>query len=123
MASKAQSEWDRGDFSSSRKDFESAMQTMHRARIEAVEAARNAENLANEKPLKSEPRASLPRSTAEDDKQAISAVLKQYASALSSRDLQMLKSVWPSLAGQQEGAYARSSKTRANSRPNSLKLK
>ena len=99
FASDALSEWDREDFLNARSNFEKAAQMMQRARTEAVEASPKPELTRAEKKLEPAPPPSL-----EDSQQAISAVLQRYAASLKSRDVQMLKSVWPTLTSEQEEA-------------------
>jgi serine/threonine protein kinase len=104
LASDAQSEWNQEDFAKARSDFEKAAQVMQRAKTEAIEATRKAERArADAVAPKPESLRPVPPSP-EENKQAIAAALLRYADSLQARDIQMLKSVFPTLPVQQEEA-------------------
>jgi len=100
----ARAKWDREDYEGSKADFEKAADAMRRAKGAARDAAKKLEPPAvavNPKPAS--PAAPAP-AQADNSQQAISAVLQQYAASLQSKDLHALRSIWPSLGGQQERA-------------------
>lgn len=104
IASDAGSKWDREDYLGSKTDFDKAAEAMRQARTAARDAARKPDPPvadANPKPVVSSSQASSPPINSQ---QAITAVLQQYAASLQSRDIQMLRNIWPGIGGEQEKA-------------------
>lgn len=100
LASEAGTKWEREDFAGANADFEKATAAMRDAKSAAQDFLRKPAPPAADPTSKPAVVSAPP----DNSRELISAVLRQYVASLQARDIQMLRSIWPGLGGQQEKA-------------------
>ena len=106
LSLEARSKWEQEDFAAAGTLYEAAAQAMRKAK-EGAEASLKNERTPSETTTQPKPPVPTPAPPSlEDDQAAILAVLRQYSEALQSRDIKLLRTIWPGLTGSQEQALA-----------------
>jgi serine/threonine protein kinase len=106
LADEAKSKWDQEDFASAGTTYDRAAEAMRQARKEAEASLKVASPVSDSgaQTKRTAPAASPP--SPEEDQAAVMTTLQRYASALQSRDIKLLRGIWPDMRSDQEKALA-----------------